>query len=190
MTPPPSTSGAGADGARPGGGRGAADASRVATAGRRDTRTALQPPRGQVTTMAGILVADRDETTRDLVTYRLERMRLAVHFAADGDQALRMAGTDAFDLLLLELAAPGLSGVDLCRALRANGDTTPVILLAGRVREEELGAAFAAGADDFLAKPIEVVELAVRVRRQLQRAPAGAGLPLSLPPSPWHGSWR
>ncbi len=119
--------------------------------------------------MAHALVVEDDEIIRDLVTYKLERMGLEVSCAEDGEDGLDQARAGNFDLLLLDLMMPRMSGIDVCRTLRADGDTTPIIMMTGKVLEGDIEAGFAAGADDYMTKPISIVELGSRVSRQLRR---------------------
>jgi two-component system phosphate regulon response regulator PhoB len=120
--------------------------------------------------MPRALVVEDDDIIRDLVIYKLQRMGLDVSYAEDGEDGLEQARSGDFDVLLLDLMMPRMSGIDLCRALRADGDTTPILMMTGKVLETDVEAGFAAGADDYMLKPISVLELGSRVSRQLRRA--------------------
>lgn len=120
--------------------------------------------------MPRALVVEDDEIIRDLVIYKLQRMGLEVSSAEDGEDGLEQARSGEFDVLLLDLMMPRMSGIDVCRTLRADGDTTPIIMMTGKVLETDIEAGFAAGADDYMLKPVSVVELGSRVTRQLRRA--------------------
>src|SRR5437763_6054312 len=95
-----------------------------------------------------------------------------VESATDGVGGLRMAAEGAFDLILLDVMLPGKSGFDVCRDLRARNVTTPVMMLTarGQVIDKVLGLKL--GADDYLTKPFEPMELLARVEAMLRRVPA------------------
>src|ERR671921_12782 len=107
--------------------------------------------------MIAILVADDDEDIRELVLFKLEA-----------------AGDRPPDLVLLDVMMPGLSGIDVCRALRAEEATAhlPVILLTARAQEGDVQIGFGAGADDYVVKPFSPRELVSRVEAVLARTKA------------------
>src|SRR5437868_12590723 len=92
-----------------------------------------------------------------------------VESAADGISGLRLATESAFDLILLDVMLPGKNGFDVCRDLRARDVTTPVMMLTarGQVIDKVLGLKL--GADDYLTKPFEPMELLARVEAMLRR---------------------
>jgi DNA-binding response OmpR family regulator len=93
--------------------------------------------------------------------------------AGDGNEALRVLGTERIDVAVLDVMMPGPNGLSLCRTLRQGGDyTVPVILLTALSEEDDRIAGLEAGADDYLTKPFSPRELALRVRSVLRRAPA------------------
>jgi putative two-component system response regulator len=94
----------------------------------------------------------------------------SVRVASNGADALRLVTEDPPDLVLVDVVMPGMSGVELCRALKARGGTrlTPVVLVTGSNDRNHRMAGIEAGADDFLAKPIDVQELRTRVRSLLR----------------------
>lgn len=131
---------------------------------------------------ARVLIADDDAVVRDVVRRYLERDGLEVRVAGDGNEALRVLGTEKIDVAVLDVMMPGPNGLSLCRTLRQGGDyTVPVILLTALSEEDDRIAGLEAGADDYLTKPFSPRELALRVRSVLRRAPAPAtALPLEI----------
>jgi len=129
-----------------------------------------------------VLVADDDVVVRDIVRRYLERDGHEVRVAGDGNEALRVLGTERIDVAVLDVMMPGPNGLSLCRTLRQGGDyTVPVILLTALSEEDDRIAGLEAGADDYLTKPFSPRELALRVRSVLRRAPAPPStVPLEL----------
>ncbi len=129
-----------------------------------------------------VLIADDDAVVRDVVRRYLERDGLEVLVAADGNEALRVLGTERIDVAVLDVMMPGPTGLSLCRTLRQGGDyTVPVILLTALSEEDDRIAGLEAGADDYLTKPFSARELALRVRSVLRRAPsAPSTVPLDI----------
>lgn len=118
-----------------------------------------------------VLVADDDPDILDLVRYRLERSGYAVATAADGSEAVRLAGELSPALAVLDVMMPGLTGFEVTRKLRDDPRTAriPVILLTARAQEADVQEGFAAGADDYLRKPFSPRELSARVQAVLGR---------------------
>ena len=106
------------------------------------------------------------------LTDRLTREGYSVDSAADGESGLERATRDAFDLLLLDLMLPRMSGFDVCRELRKRGIETPVIMLTARGQVVDKVVGLKLGADDYVTKPFEMAELLARVEAQLRRAPS------------------
>ena len=131
---------------------------------------------------ARVLIADDDAVVRDVVRRYLERDGLEVRIAGDGNEALRVLGSERIDVAVLDVMMPGPNGLSLCRTLRQGGDyTVPVILLTALGEEDDRIAGLEAGADDYLTKPFSPRELALRVRSVLRRAPAApATVPLEI----------
>ena len=124
--------------------------------------------------MATVLVADDDRDIRDLVVFKLEQQGHRVLAVADGPSALARATDEAVDLAVLDVMMPGVSGLDVCRALRARPESAalPVILLTARAQEADVAAGFGGGADDYVTKPFSPRELASRVSALLLRSTA------------------
>ena len=109
------------------------------------------------------------------LTDRLKSEGYQVSSATDGPSALATASKQQFDVILLDVMLPGMSGFDVCRDLRQQGVKTPVIMLTarGQVMDKVLGLKI--GADDYLTKPFDMLELLARIEVQLRRASAVQG---------------
>jgi two-component system alkaline phosphatase synthesis response regulator PhoP len=107
------------------------------------------------------------------LTDRLSREGYAVESTADGESGVERAANEAFDLLLLDVMLPRMSGFDVCRDLRKRGVLTPVIMLTARGQVADKVAGLKLGADDYVTKPFEMAELLARIEAQLRRVPAG-----------------
>lgn len=121
--------------------------------------------------MPNLLIAEDDPDIRELLSFRLAAAGHAVTAVEDGPLALDAAAEAAPDLVLLDVMMPGLSGIDVCRALRARPETSglPVILLTARSQEADVQAGFRAGADDYMTKPFSPRELVSRIEALLAR---------------------
>ena len=109
------------------------------------------------------------------LTDRLKSEGYQVSSATDGPGAMAVASKQHFDVILLDVMLPGMSGFDVCRDLRQQGLKTPIIMLTarGQVMDKVLGLKM--GADDYLTKPFDMLELLARVEVQLRRASALSG---------------
>jgi DNA-binding response OmpR family regulator len=117
---------------------------------------------------ARILVADDEPAIVRSLTYALEREGYDVHAVFDGTAALSEARSKNHDLAVLDVMLPGMSGLEVCRTIRAEG-TLPVILLTARDTEVETIVGLEAGADDYVTKPFSVAELLSRIAALLRR---------------------
>jgi DNA-binding response OmpR family regulator len=125
-----------------------------------------------------ILVVDDEPAIRDAVAYALEREGYDVRGAEDGETALRLARSQSFDAIILDIMLPGRSGTDVCRELRAES-SVPIVMLTARGGEIDRIVGLELGADDYIGKPFSVSELVARVRailrrRELDRSEAGS----------------
>lgn len=109
------------------------------------------------------------------LTDRLKSEGYHVSSATDGVSAITVASRQQFDVILLDVMLPGVSGFDVCRDLRQQGVKTPIIMLTarGQIMDKVLGLKI--GADDYLTKPFDMLELLARVEVQLRRASALSG---------------
>ncbi|MEU3335027.1 response regulator transcription factor [Streptomyces sp. NPDC002144] len=121
--------------------------------------------------MAHVLIADDDADIRDLVAFKLTQNGHRVTAVEDGMAALRAVREQPVELALLDIRMPGMSGLDVCRALRATPETAslPVIMITARSQEGDIEVGFAAGADDYIIKPFSPRELSSRVIAVLSR---------------------
>ncbi|NJO53639.1 MAG: phosphate regulon transcriptional regulatory protein PhoB [Bacteroidales bacterium] len=119
-----------------------------------------------------ILIVEDEEPLTLLLRYNLEVEGYDVEAVARGDEAETLLRERQPDLVLLDWMLPGLSGIELCRRLRARPETQrlPVIMLTARGEESERVRGLATGADDYIAKPFSVPELIARIRALLRRA--------------------
>ena len=121
---------------------------------------------------ARIMIVEDEEPLALLLRYNLEAEGYEVETIARGDDADTRLREGAPDLAVLDWMLPGLSGIELCRRLRARPETRslPIIMLTARGEESEKVRGFATGADDYIVKPFSVPELLARVRALLRRA--------------------
>ncbi len=117
---------------------------------------------------ARILIVEDEEVLADTVRYNLEREGYSVTIAPDGRRALERFRSDAPALVILDLMLPELSGLDVCRAIRAESDV-PIIMVTAKDAEADKVAGLELGADDYVTKPFSVRELISRVRANLRR---------------------
>jgi len=106
-----------------------------------------------------------------VVAKGLREHSYAVDIAADGNAALYQTSINDYDLILLDVLLPGADGFEVCRELRARGDSTPVLMLTARATIDDRITGLDAGADDYLTKPFAFRELVARVRALLRREP-------------------
>jgi heavy metal response regulator len=116
-----------------------------------------------------ILVVEDEKKVARFIQQALEEEHYAVDVAHDGDEGEKLAGTQDYDLLVLDVMLPGLSGIEITRALREKKRTTPILMLTAKAGTEDKVAGLDSGADDYLTKPFAVAELLARVRSLLRR---------------------
>ena len=117
---------------------------------------------------ARILIVEDEPALGDTIRYNLEREGYAVSLATDGRQAIERFRADAPSLLILDLMLPELSGLDVCRMIRAESDV-PIIMVTAKDSEVDKVTGLELGADDYVTKPFSVRELVSRVRANLRR---------------------
>jgi two-component system response regulator MprA len=123
-----------------------------------------------------ILVVDDEPAVQQALARAFALEHYLVEVARDGGEALEALSADRFDAVVLDVAMPGISGLEVCRRLRATGDRSPVLMLTARDAIDDRVAGLDAGADDYLVKPFAYEELAARLRA-LSRRGANARRP-------------
>jgi DNA-binding response OmpR family regulator len=124
-----------------------------------------------VTPTLAILVVDDENSLRDTLTRSFTREGHTVTAVADGKAAIERASSEAFDVVLLDVAlGPGPSGYDVCRTLRAQRNVVPIIMLTALDSEADAVQGLEAGADDYVTKPFGLAELRSRIRAVLRRS--------------------
>jgi len=119
-----------------------------------------------------ILVAEDDRDIAELIAHYLRKQGWHAHVVAAGDEALAYAKRQAVDLVVLDVMLPGLSGLEVCRALRGDKATEaiPIIMVTARADESDRILGLDIGADDYLPKPFSPNELVARVRALMRRS--------------------
>lgn len=118
-----------------------------------------------------ILVVEDEKKLADMVARGLKAERYAVDVAHDGESGWQMANTYEYDLIILDLMLPGLSGTEILVRVRRKNSTVPILILTARDATDQKVQNFEAGADDYLTKPFAFAELLVRVKALLRRGP-------------------
>ena len=129
-------------------------------------------------TAPSVLVVEDEAAQLEVLTYNLEAEGFLVTKSANGDDAMILVDEVQPDIILLDWMLPGVTGIEICRRLKANPQTrnVPVIMLSARSEEVDKVRGLETGADDYMVKPYSVVELMARVRTQLRRTrPAAVG---------------
>jgi DNA-binding response OmpR family regulator len=119
--------------------------------------------------MTSVLLAEDDISISDPLARALRREGYEVETKANGDDVLRRVLDGGIDLLVLDLGLPVIDGLEVCRRLRAEGRSLPVLVLTARAEEVDLVVGLDAGADDYVVKPFRLAELLARVRALLRR---------------------
>ena len=121
-----------------------------------------------------ILVVDDDPQIRRVLKVTLTGQGFEVDDAKNGEEALERLRERRADLVLLDINMPGMSGLDVCRAMRTTSEVA-IIMLTVRDEEADTVEALDAGADDYVTKPFKPSELSARIRAALRRSPGGQG---------------
>ncbi len=121
--------------------------------------------------MARVLVVEDEAHIRELIQLHLGLEGLDIDAIADGQEALTRAGSEPYDLIILDLMLPGVDGIAICRAVRREGPNqdVPILMLTARREESDKVLGLESGADDYLAKPFGIRELVARARALLRR---------------------
>ena len=115
-----------------------------------------------------ILIVEDDEAIADAVSYALTSEGFSVETATDGEQALERARSHTYDLMVLDLRLPKVSGIEVCRTLRGES-TIPILMLTAKDSELDRVVGLEVGADDYVTKPFSMAEPVSRVRALLRR---------------------
>ena len=116
-----------------------------------------------------ILLIEDDVTIARLLKEGLEDEAYAVDIAHDGSEGYRTAAADDYDVIILDIMLPEMNGYEVCRALRNDGNKTPILMLTARDTERDIVEGLDTGADDYLAKPFSFDVLLARIRALLRR---------------------
>jgi two-component system response regulator CiaR len=119
--------------------------------------------------MLRILVIEDDAVLREAIGAILREEDYAVEEASAGDEGLYTAEQDIYDLIVLDIMLPEISGLDIVKTLRANGGTVPILLLTARDSVDDRVVGLESGADDYLVKPFAMRELLARIKALLRR---------------------
>jgi two-component system, OmpR family, alkaline phosphatase synthesis response regulator PhoP len=119
-----------------------------------------------------VLLVEDEAGLRITLTDRLASEGYVVEAAADGEAGLARATSGGYDLIVLDVMLPRMSGFDVCRAVRQQGVTTPILMLTARGQVADKVAGLKLGADDYLTKPFETIELMARLEALLRRQPS------------------
>ena len=117
-----------------------------------------------------ILIVEDEKNIVDILSYNLDREGYATLEAYDGETGLQLGLEQDPDLILLDLMLPRKNGFDVCKALRAAGRTTPIIMLTAREEETDKVLGLELGADDYITKPFSMRELLARVKANVRRS--------------------
>jgi len=116
-----------------------------------------------------VLLIEDDVTIARLLKEGLEDELYAVDVVHDGNEGYRTAVADEYDVIILDIMLPGMNGYEVCRALRNDGNKTPILMLTARDAERDIVEGLDTGADDYLAKPFSFDVLLARIRALLRR---------------------
>lgn len=116
-----------------------------------------------------ILIVEDDPDTGKLLKAALEEQGYAVDLESDGDRGFRLARLNEYDLIILDNMLPGKHGADICREVRAAGNTAPILILSIRAGTQQKVDLLDTGADDYVTKPFSLEEVTARVKALLRR---------------------
>jgi DNA-binding response OmpR family regulator len=117
-----------------------------------------------------ILLVDDEQPIQTLLSFPLQRDGYEVVHAADGREALARFSEQVFDLVVLDVMLPRMDGLEVCRRLRAKGETVPIIMLTAKSEEIDKVLGLELGADDYITKPFSMREFRSRVKAALRRS--------------------
>lgn len=117
-----------------------------------------------------LLIVEDEESIRFLLRANMEFEGYEVTEASDGEEGLKLAQSENPDLILLDLMLPKMSGMEVCKRLRAAGNAVPIIMLTARGEQMDKVIGLKTGADDYITKPFDVLELAARIEAIIRRS--------------------
>jgi two-component system alkaline phosphatase synthesis response regulator PhoP len=123
-----------------------------------------------------LLLVEDEEELRMTLGDRLRSEGYIVDFAADGQQGYEKATTSPFDLIILDIMLPKLSGLEICRGIRLAGMATPILLLTARGQTVDKVVGLKLGADEYITKPFDTMELLARIEALLRRSNNRVGI--------------
>ncbi len=137
-----------------------------------------------------LLVEDEDHLAQGLA-FNLRNSGYDVEVAATGEDALAAVERQSFDLILLDVMLPGISGIQVAERLRLTGHTVPIVMISAKNRTSDTIAGLEAGADDYITKPFDLDEVLARVRGTLRRQVWGRTFPAAqVPETLVFGKWH
>ncbi len=121
-----------------------------------------------------ILIVEDEDDIRELIAYNLTKEGYRPHGALSGEDAIKKARAERYDLIILDLMLPGIDGLDVCRTLKkdAKTQTIPVIMLTAKGEESDMVSGLELGADDYIVKPFSPRVLIARIKTVLRRKSA------------------
>ena len=119
--------------------------------------------------MIRVLLVEDEEGLAEGLAFNLRNAGYTVTHVATGEEALVATASGDYDLMLLDLMLPGISGLDVARRVRRRGDTRPILMITALNRTDDVIAGLDAGADDYIVKPFDLDEILARVRGALRR---------------------
>src|SRR5450631_1914491 len=125
--------------------------------------------------MTAVLLAEDDVSISEPLARALRREGYEVEVKSEGAAVLQRVLRGGVDLVVLDLGLPTMDGLEVCRRMRAEGRSVPVLVLTARAEEVDLVVGLDAGADDYVTKPFRLAELLARVRALLRRQPSDVG---------------
>jgi DNA-binding response OmpR family regulator len=146
--------------------------------------------------MAKILLVEDEAKIARLVAGDLKLEGHQVKIVGDGAAALEEASAGAWDMMILDVMLPKMDGFEVCRALRGQGSRLPILMLTARSQDTDKVVGFQVGADDYLTKPFNILELLGRVKALLRRTSRGTDVLPEYKHAPWrvdflrHEAWK
>ncbi len=128
-----------------------------------------------------VLIIEDEQNIVDILSFNLAREGYDTLEAYDGPTGLQLAREQNPDLILLDLMLPGIDGFEVCRQLRSEGSSIPILMLTAREEEEDKVLGLELGADDYITKPFSMRELMARVKANIRRVAMAPAVPSAVP---------